>query len=275
MTKPQELKQNTPEWFEARKNRITGSQAGALLGLSPFVSKQQAIKVLQGEDLSVSEFQQRIFDYGHRMEKEAIALFELETGLTVKPCGFFAFQDWLGASPDGLVEDNYVIEVKCPYSLRNDDDPKFKQLTEMQHYYAQVQIEMYCAGRDKAFFVQYASGRIQIESIEIDYPYLIKIFPVLYKLWVQYVYVENSDVNLLHKYMSNKETIKELQEENKNILEKVSKNGACFIGSYEIKETVRTGSIDYKKAIKELNIQADFEPYRKPDSKFFSVACYA
>ena len=275
MTKHYELKQNTPEWFAARKNRITGSQAGALLGLSPFVSKTQAIKVLQGEDLPITEFQQRIFDYGHRMEKEAIALFELETGLTVKPCGFFAFQDWLGASPDGLVEDDYVIEVKCPYSLRNDDDPKFKQLTEMQHYYAQVQLEMYCSGRDKAFFVQYASGRIQIESIEIDYPYLIKIFPVLYKLWVQYVYVENSDVNLLHKYMSNKETIKELQEENNNILEKVSKNGPCLIGSYEIKETVRTGSIDYKKAIKELNIQTDFEPYRKPDSKFFSVACHA
>ena len=36
--------------------------------------------------------------------------------------------DWLGASPDGIVNDETVLEIKCPFSLRNELLPQFKSI---------------------------------------------------------------------------------------------------------------------------------------------------
>jgi len=42
-------------------------------------------------------------------------------GAKVKPAGFFICTEhpWLKASPDGVIDEEQIIEIKCPYRGRN------------------------------------------------------------------------------------------------------------------------------------------------------------
>lgn len=57
--------------------------------------------------------------HGSFYEKNAIKKLEEQEGITVKKCGLFIDEDlsFLGASPDGLVGEDAIVEVKCPYSI--------------------------------------------------------------------------------------------------------------------------------------------------------------
>ena len=130
-----QLKQGSEEWFNARKGRITGSRVGAILGLSPFANRDDVMREMIREHFGYErEFKGNVAtDWGSEHESTAIAQYERETGNLVISTGFFAYEDMLGASPDGLVLDNGLVEVKCPYSK------KIKPLSEQPHYIAQVQ----------------------------------------------------------------------------------------------------------------------------------------
>ena len=58
--------------------------------------------------------------WGITKEKEAIVNFEKTQGLAVDKTGLWLNSSGcLGASPDGLVGEECLIEVKCPYKHRN------------------------------------------------------------------------------------------------------------------------------------------------------------
>lgn len=82
-------------------------------------------------------------EYGTAMEPEAIEAFEFATGLKVEKAPFVPYDDWLGASPDGYVGNDELIEVKCPFGLRKDEMAQFKSIHDQPHYYAQIQIQLY------------------------------------------------------------------------------------------------------------------------------------
>lgn len=53
-------------------------------------------------------------------EEEAIKEFTFKAGLTVKEIGiWFHSSGILGASPDGIIDEETVLEVDCPYTERN------------------------------------------------------------------------------------------------------------------------------------------------------------
>lgn len=73
--------------------------------------------------------------------------------LEVSKCGFFEYKKHSGASPDGLVSDNAILEIKCPKSTTFF---KLVATNEVdQKYYAQMQMQMLCTGMDKAYFFNY------------------------------------------------------------------------------------------------------------------------
>jgi hypothetical protein len=53
-------------------------------------------------------------------EEKAKEKFEHITGLKVKKYGLFIDKNkpFLAASPDGLINSNAILEIKCPYSAR-------------------------------------------------------------------------------------------------------------------------------------------------------------
>ncbi|XP_059178853.1 uncharacterized protein LOC131957993 [Physella acuta] len=55
--------------------------------------------------------------WGINNEMQASNTFEIKTGQSVKQCGLFLHENGiLGASPDGPIDNDYIVEIKCPYS---------------------------------------------------------------------------------------------------------------------------------------------------------------
>jgi hypothetical protein len=73
--------------------------------------------------------------------------------LEVEKCGFFEMSEMSGASPDGIVSDGAVLEIKCPKA-----NTFFKIVADGEidkKYYYQMQHQMMCAGKNKAYFFNY------------------------------------------------------------------------------------------------------------------------
>jgi len=157
-----------------RRGRLTGSNVGAALGLNPWKTPENLIRqMVRDYHGAPSEFSGNVAtEYGTAHEPLAIMDYFGHTGILPEPCGFFVHPEhnWLGATPDGLVEDYGLVEVKCPFGLRNkkDDDLVFKTASDQPHYYAQMQIEMACSGRRWTDFYQWARGGDCIERVELD-----------------------------------------------------------------------------------------------------------
>ena len=128
------IEQRTPEWFAQRKGKITGSVAGAALGLNPYMTPMQLIRRMVRDYHNLeSEFTGNIAtEYGSLHEPLAQMEFVTKHGYAVHEVGFDVQPDysWLGASPDGVFENSKgeecLLEIKCPFGLRNEPLPQFK-----------------------------------------------------------------------------------------------------------------------------------------------------
>lgn len=105
--------QRSEAWHEARKDKITASVAAGCLGLCPYMSRQKAWRVILGIE---KEEENQYMRYGRELEESARGVYECETGRLVEPTGFWVAEayPWLGASPDGLIGDDGLCEIKAP-----------------------------------------------------------------------------------------------------------------------------------------------------------------
>lgn len=98
--------------------------------------------------------------------------FEIKFNLKVLPAGLFvdAEYNFLACSPDGLVGDNDIVEIKCPHSIKDmtpkegvlankikflkidDLDGKMK-LKINDNYYYQVQGQLRVANKNACYFI--------------------------------------------------------------------------------------------------------------------------
>ncbi len=90
----------------------------------------------------VSEYMER----GREMEAEAVAAYQWESDKIARVVGLCVRDDGTaGASPDRLIGDDGVLEIKCP-SAEKHMGYLFKPDTLRDDYFAQVQGEMYITG---------------------------------------------------------------------------------------------------------------------------------
>lgn len=115
-----DFEQGTPEWLEARKGVITGSKfRDARDRLKNGNPSSKAI--LYAQDVARERcggtaekvFQNAAMRIGSEQEQFANAAYESRTGKLVEPVGFFKTDDGMfGLSPDGLIDDDGVLEIK-------------------------------------------------------------------------------------------------------------------------------------------------------------------
>jgi hypothetical protein len=120
------VEQRSPEWFAARLGRLTGSCAGDMLatlrnGNEPAARRdlrvRLAIERITGRSAEDRRYVSRDMQRGIDREADARAAYEAATGLLVEPIGFVAHADLLaGCSPDGVADNEGLIEIKCPKS---------------------------------------------------------------------------------------------------------------------------------------------------------------
>jgi hypothetical protein len=103
---------------------------------TPGANRRNLVALLAVERLTrntVDTYQNDAMRRGTELEPEARAAFEADTGEIVAEVGFIPHPvlDYVGVSPDGLLGNDGMVELKCPASmakhldaLRNDDHAK-------------------------------------------------------------------------------------------------------------------------------------------------------
>ena len=114
-----DLEQRTPEWYEARRGKLTASNVGAALGQVSYTSRAEAYRRALGTDTFTGNDATR---WGVLHEADGILAYTKLTGADVTATGLHTHEKfpWLAGSPDGLVGEEGLIEVKCPYYYRRD-----------------------------------------------------------------------------------------------------------------------------------------------------------
>lgn len=92
---------------------------------------------------------------GNDVEPEARAAYEILTFYTIKQVGFVHHPTIpeLGCSPDGLVESNGLVQIKCPFTATHIETLLSESIPG--RYMTQMQMEMACTGREWCDFVSY------------------------------------------------------------------------------------------------------------------------
>ena len=144
-------KQGTEEWLKSRLGKMTASNAQTIqangAGLTTYVY-QKVAEILSGkmEDSYINDDMER----GNELEDTARSSYEMETGNKVIQVGFCE-SDGVGASPDGLVGEDGLIEIKCP---RDYNYVKTLHTRKIDIKYEwQMQMQMKVTGRKWCDFV--------------------------------------------------------------------------------------------------------------------------
>lgn len=167
--------QRNNEWHEQRKFRFTGSKISNLLGKQGLGKTGESYifeVVYNGLYPDLEEgFISQDMQTGIEREKHAFDKLTEILGkqfITTETCGFFPYEDYGGASPDGLTSDDGVIEIKCPKAKTFFEVVRTNNIDAT--YYDQMQMEMLSTGRSKAYYFNYF-----IDLNGIEYWHLIVV----------------------------------------------------------------------------------------------------
>jgi putative phage-type endonuclease len=287
-----------------RKGCITASEIGAIAGNGRFASRDDIMrrKVREAHGL-LNEFVGNVAtQWGHDNESAAIADLEFVADVKITSAGDnqqfkkLELQSgngvtiFAGATPDGITECGYVVEVKCPYSLRNKKPNAAEYLGKAPEYLDQMQWQMLVTARSKCIFGVWSP--LGIDYIVIDSYFARQEELVLIAMEFQFELNKIlADETLSAKYLDDqgavmddeefialsdayKSALVELEIAQANVdTAKSSLIAVCTdstIGcGLQIIKAERKGTVDYAK-VPELQ-GVDLEKYRKKSSTVWTV----
>jgi len=171
------MEQGSPEWFDVKRGKISAS------GISNVLAKGKKGELSKTREKYFEEiFIERItgitdkgysnynMENGTETEPLARDAYGMLTLTNVQEVGFVEVNEWLGCSPDGLVGDDGLIEIKSPlakthyHTIKKDSVPT--------QYIPQIQCQLYVTGRQWCDFVsfnQYWTPKpIYVKRVERD-----------------------------------------------------------------------------------------------------------
>lgn len=171
--KPSAGSQRSFVWYQERYGKFTASKINDLLGVKGLgltgetYAVEKAIEQLFGE---VEEgFTSKDMQRGIDLEPTAADKFaEVYPHLNVQECTFFTYGEHAGASPDRLIDDDAILEIKCPKGK------KFFRLVAEEIidkvYIAQMQMQLLATGRKRAYFFNYLEldGKVYHHTIIVE-----------------------------------------------------------------------------------------------------------
>lgn len=153
-----EIIQGTPEWHQARLGCLTASRANDACAAESTAAYQNYLWQLVAEretGQAEESYSNADMQRGTDMEPIARAAYEAHTGTFVTQTGFWLHPEikHFGASPDGLVGDEGLIEIKCPRTSTH-----LRYLSEGKvptKYKRQMICQLLCTGRKWVDFVSF------------------------------------------------------------------------------------------------------------------------
>lgn len=155
------MQQGTEEWLAIRLGKITASRVvdivpglkGKYLASRKNYMSELACEILTGK--GADNFVSKPMEWGTETEPLARSAYEAITGNMVDEVGFIDHDniECFGASPDGLVNDDGCIEIKCPNTATHIETLTGKAVD--RKYVYQMQTVMLCGNRQWCDFVSY------------------------------------------------------------------------------------------------------------------------
>ena len=150
------MEQRSDEWFTARLGKVTASKVSDVM--SKGAGRETYMIQLIAEFLTNSRgasFTNTAMEWGTTTEPYARQAYEALNNVWVEEMGFAPHPtiERAGASPDGLVGDDGLIEIKCPNTATHLDTLIDK--TVPKKYINQMQFQMACTGRKWCDFVSF------------------------------------------------------------------------------------------------------------------------
>jgi len=171
--------QGTAEWHALRVGKVTASRVADVIAKTKTgwgASRANYLAELIAERLTgepAASFTNAAMQWGTEKEPEARAAYEFRTDVEVALVGFVDHPGiaMSGASPDGLVGDNGLIELKCPNTATHIETLLGDEIPGK--YITQMQWQMACTGRLWCDFASYdprlpESMRLFIKRVERD-----------------------------------------------------------------------------------------------------------
>jgi putative phage-type endonuclease len=281
------MEQNTNEWLKWRKQGVGSSDAGIIMGLSPYKTKLELYNEKISEVLPAQK-ENFVTEKGHRLEPIARSKHEIMTGKTYSEA-LIVHEKYphLRASLDGYnKDDNHSLEIKYMGAKNILAINTLDDLEKLYpHYKAQIQYQMFITNGTSELVM--INDALEIKSIQIpvDVPYIENMIMELNGFWecVQRkvapstskddtLVLPKDKIKLMCKYKKIKIKVddleKQLVEIRAELLSDLGKNNyTCDDGSITYSE--RKGNVNYK-AIPELK-SIDLEKYRGASSFSWSI----
>lgn len=156
-----EMEQGTREWFDARCGNVTASRIADVMtktksgygaGRGNYMSQLVCERLTGAVEESYTN---AAMLWGINTEPQARGAYESDSGALVQEVGFISHPsiECAGASPDGLVGDDGLLEIKCPNTSTH-----IKTLLGApidRKYILQMQWQMACTDRQWCDFVSF------------------------------------------------------------------------------------------------------------------------
>lgn len=171
--------QGSDAWIKIRLGRCTASRIADALaktktGWGASRANYRAELVVERlTGVPAEHYQSATMAYGAELEPEARAAYSFQYDVDVEECGFCPHSVIVmaGGSPDGLIGDNGLIEIKCPNPATHIET--LRTGTIDGRYLQQIQFQLACTDRAWCDFVSYdrrlpAHMRLYVKRIMRD-----------------------------------------------------------------------------------------------------------
>lgn len=173
------FEQGTLEWFNERLGKVTASRVADVIAKTKTgwgSSRANYAAQLVAERLTgkvTDSYRNAAMDWGIMTEPDARVAYEFLTDATVEQVGFVPHPTiaMSGASPDGLIGNDGLVEIKCPNTATHIETLLGQSVPGK--YNTQMQWQMACTGRKWCDFVSFdprmpESMRLFVKRIERD-----------------------------------------------------------------------------------------------------------
>ena len=155
------IEQRTDEWFAARIGKVTASRVADVIAKTKTgysATRDNYMAQLVCERLTGQKgesFTNAAMQHGTETEPLARLSYEVAQNVLVDEVGFVPHPsiEMAGASPDGLVNDDGLLEIKCPNTATHIET--LLSQTVPGKYNTQMQFQMACTGRKWCDFVSF------------------------------------------------------------------------------------------------------------------------
>ena len=183
------IDQGTDEWLSLRYGWTTASRFKDVMAKGQGKTRKSYMYHLAAEaisDMRQETFTSEYMEWGTATEPQARAMYEVATGNVVDEVTFIKLdeENKIGCSPDGLIGDDGMIEIKCPKTTTQIET--FLSGKMPTGHNPQVQGQLWISNRQWCDFVSF-DPRIDGESsfmrvrVERDEEYIKELSDACYK----------------------------------------------------------------------------------------------